>query len=360
LRSILDKVQERRQVMAKFVNGDLAVKDHLSGLDRQIDAYFLNLEDLQHSLCVSDTYENELATGQMFSDLKTQWHNFQNNVSFSEKSFTELMNQIIALYTHAADTSNLVLDPELDTYHVIHVTVAGLDTAASLDILRTNAWASVVSRSVTPDEKLKLVAEISKLEVSVDRLVSEIRATSSNNSYYNASRDSLRLALDTDMQNFLAAARRFIAILREHIIGINAPAMHQTSLADFSPQELDAAGAAAQGSLYRFLDTATAWEHQALSSRIHYYLSKENRVLAVVGLVLLFSSGLVVAIARSVTRPLNEAVLSLTTASKEILATTSDQASGAREQAAAVAETATTADEITQAAQQAAQRQQHG
>ena len=49
-------------------------------------------------------------------------------------------------------------------------------------------------------------------------------------------------------------------------------------------------------------------------------------------------------------------MLDLTSASQEILATTSEQASGAREQAAAVAETATTADEITQTAQQAAQR----
>jgi methyl-accepting chemotaxis protein len=58
----------------------------------------------------------------------------------------------------------------------------------------------------------------------------------------------------------------------------------------------------------------------------------------------------------SITRPLNEAVLNLTGASQEILATTTAQASGAREQAAAVSQTATTADEITQTAQQAAER----
>jgi methyl-accepting chemotaxis protein len=82
--------------------------------------------------------------------------------------------------------------------------------------------------------------------------------------------------------------------------------------------------------------------------------SAEMLIAIAVGLVLALGGGGWLTI--SITRPLNEAVLDLTSAGQQILATTTTQASGAREQAAAVSETATTADEITQTAQQAAER----
>jgi hypothetical protein len=82
--------------------------------------------------------------------------------------------------------------------------------------------------------------------------------------------------------------------------------------------------------------------------------SAEMLIAIAVGLVLALGGGAWLTI--SITRPLNEAVLNLTSASQEILATTTTHASGAREQAAAVSQTATTADEITQTAQQAAER----
>jgi methyl-accepting chemotaxis protein len=53
---------------------------------------------------------------------------------------------------------------------------------------------------------------------------------------------------------------------------------------------------------------------------------------------------------------IREAVSKLSTASAEILASTAQQASGAQEQAAAVAETVTTVDQVTQTVNQAAQR----
>jgi hypothetical protein len=94
----------------------------------------------------------------------------------------------------------------------------------------------------------------------------------------------------------------------------------------------------------------TSEANLALASRS----SAEMLIAMAFGLVLAIGGGAWLTI--SITRPLNEAVLNLTSAGQEILATTATQASGAREQAAAVSETATTANEITQTAQQAAQR----
>jgi methyl-accepting chemotaxis protein len=61
-------------------------------------------------------------------------------------------------------------------------------------------------------------------------------------------------------------------------------------------------------------------------------------------------------IVRSITSTIHEGVGQLTSASAEILASTSQQATGAQEQAAAVTQTMTTVDEVTQTAEQSAQR----
>ena len=82
--------------------------------------------------------------------------------------------------------------------------------------------------------------------------------------------------------------------------------------------------------------------------------SAEMLIAITLGLLVALGGGAWLTI--SITRPLNEAVLNLTSASQQILATTTTQATGAREQAAAVSQTATTADQITQTAQQAAER----
>lgn len=68
--------------------------------------------------------------------------------------------------------------------------------------------------------------------------------------------------------------------------------------------------------------------------------------LSVIGLALI----------RSISAPVQQAVYSLASSTAEILAGTSQQAAGMEEQAAAVAETVSTVDEITQTAEQANER----
>jgi methyl-accepting chemotaxis protein len=61
-------------------------------------------------------------------------------------------------------------------------------------------------------------------------------------------------------------------------------------------------------------------------------------------------------IGRSITKPVREAVAQLSSASMELLTSTTQQAAGAQEQGAAVTQTLTTVNEVTQTTEQAAQR----
>jgi methyl-accepting chemotaxis protein len=108
-----------------------------------------------------------------------------------------------------------------------------------------------------------------------------------------------------------------------------------------------------EGALLRQRDAeAERWNAEAAASaRATKYTVGVSALLAV---VLVSLAGFF--IVRSITLPIREGVGQLTSAGAEILASTTQQAAGAQEQAAAVAQAVTTVDEVTQTSEQAAQR----
>jgi methyl-accepting chemotaxis protein len=110
------------------------------------------------------------------------------------------------------------------------------------------------------------------------------------------------------------------------------------------------------GSIAEIEQMKVADGRNAIEANLSLARRYSTEMIAGIVLGLALALGIAGWLTLSITRPLNQAVLNLTSASEQILATTTEQVAGAREQAAAVTETATTADEITQTAQQAAQR----
>ena len=78
VRNVLDRLQQRRQMMVMSPTGGAASGPHLSQLDNQIDSFFGTLEGLQQKTCLSGTYANELDTTQMLSHLRSQWQELKN------------------------------------------------------------------------------------------------------------------------------------------------------------------------------------------------------------------------------------------------------------------------------------------
>jgi methyl-accepting chemotaxis protein len=354
LANMLDKVQQHRSFAAAFLAGDSPAREHLTVLEGQLDGYFSDLDSLEQASCIDTSYGDKLGTNHLLGDLKSHWQELRissPNIKPEaiDEAHTRFVNELLSLYSHVGDTSNLILDPDLDTYYIMDATLLKLpDAATRLADLVSYGRAAVIRKSVRPDEKANLIAQVSALEVNLQDTARNVNVAYKNNNYYSASRNTLKPMVDTDLQNYEAAAHRFVGIIRQKVINADLTAI---TLAEY-----DSAGGAALESLYRFYESAMSWEDKGLQARVGYYTWKRNKVLAIVGMILLLSIGLVTMIIRSITGPLTEAVLHLTSASQQILATTVQQAAGAREQAAAVSETATTADEITQTAQQAAQR----
>src|SRR5205823_3205605 len=108
------------------------------------------------------------------------------------------------------------------------------------------------------------------------------------------------------------------------------------------------------------VDEMRAAEHRLLKQRDEE--AKDNVALTrwtialATGIALFAVSALAFLIIRSIANPVRFAINQLSTASAEILASTTQQTSGAQEQAAAIAQTLSTVTEVAQTAEQSAQR----
>jgi methyl-accepting chemotaxis protein len=250
LANMLDKVQQHRGSTAALLAGDSAAKERLTTLESQMDGYFSDLDSLEQASCIDANYGDKLGTSHLLGDLKSHWQELKiGSLSIKpeaiDEAHTRFVNELLGLYSHVGDSSNLILDPDLDTYYMMDATLLKLpDAATRLADLVSYGRAAVIRKSVTPDEKSNLIAQVSALEVNLQDTARNVNVAYKNNSYYNTSRNTLKPMVDADLQKYEASAHRFVVMLHEKVINADLIAI--------TPAEYTAAGIAALESLYRF------------------------------------------------------------------------------------------------------------
>lgn len=118
VKEFLQDVQQHRGMMSAYLNGDESFAAKIADKQREISANeeVINIVDVEIGA--------QLKTTNKWSEIKRQWSvvramTEQGTPLQSFQLHTELAKQIILLISHAGDTSNLILDPDLDTYYLM-------------------------------------------------------------------------------------------------------------------------------------------------------------------------------------------------------------------------------------------------
>ncbi|VAX13197.1 hypothetical protein MNBD_GAMMA24-1957, partial [hydrothermal vent metagenome] len=118
VRQLLEHLPQHRGMAFAYLNGNESFRQKVIDKGKQIDADFLALEKQEQKL------GGELKTRQKFNVLKQNWQQLQSRsmqVSADEsfREHSKLVDQVLDLITHAADTSGLILDPALDSFYLM-------------------------------------------------------------------------------------------------------------------------------------------------------------------------------------------------------------------------------------------------
>jgi len=213
--------------------------------------------------------------------------------------YDDLVDIIQTMITHVGDMSNLILDPELDTYHLITATLIFLPKA-QVRLARVIATGrdALARRNASLAERMALATDAAFLEQEDrDQIKAHLyTALGENKNEFHGVLDSFQTHVPVALAEYAAATDRFISLTSQL-------ASRGSSAA--SVDEYIAAGVGAREASFALWDACVPELDNLLQARIAYYVRRRTTALLLSGLALLLAGLLAYRIATSLIHPLS-------------------------------------------------------
>lgn len=282
----------------------LATQGNKSALEstlKTVGENFAALEAVQNSVGadLQFTAEGLASRGRQHLALETvltKWNTLQKNPA-DQALYTALIGDIRGMIAHAGDTSNLILDPDLDSYYTMDVTLLALpQTQDRLNVIANTVY-TLLQRGTPLNEAEKLSigifasmlqeADLNRVKASLDTAFKE------DANFYGVS-ENFKPSVKPALEDYITATETLIATL-------NSLATGGTLSLDAFIQQVNAASATS----FVLWEKSVAALNVMLDVRLHDHTSYKINTLISTGVALLVSFGLFLTIVRGIVRPLH-------------------------------------------------------
>ncbi len=251
-------------------------------------------------------------------NLKAEWqdlkqHQAELRPEETERRHLHLIADVRMMITHAGDSSNLILDPDLDSYYLMDATLLALPQMQDrLATVMAYGETILENRSLTRAQQSQLAVFAALLKESdLDRAVSSTKtALTEDVNFYGVS-PSLQRRVPPVLQEFSAASENFIGLVSQ---------LSETGRPTISAADFVSAGARARQASFVLWKVATQESDVLLENRIDYYRSRRARSLFLTALALTAAVSFVTFITRSISRPLQRQAAELRDSNGALLA----------------------------------------
>jgi PAS domain S-box-containing protein len=322
LERLLDLVPEQRLNARRAAEGRVAPES--TARLQEIDAAFAAVEEVDRRIGRSLGFTPEgLAQrkreGCDVATLRAEWEKLRTerlashaSTAAQDAKYLKLIDGIRAMIAHAGDMSNLILDPDLDSYYLMDVTLMALpqtqDRLARVmadgeDLLQAKGDAIWQGR-------VTLATDLAFLKTDdLERIASSTEtALASGNPLYGE-HPTLHARLPKVTKAYVEAAAHFNDLTAK---------LQEGNTAGVTVAQYLAAGNAARGAAYRFWVVADEELNGILQGRINYYANRRTRSLGVAASALLAALCLVTFITRSISGPLKKHATQLKAMNQEL------------------------------------------
>lgn len=355
LEQLLELIPEH-QLLAARAEQDSQARIQLLTKQAQIDKAFDALENVDQKLGVALQFTDE-GLGKRnreharASKVSKEWQNLKaQQLSAKRQDTDEQYRQLVAtirtMIAHSGDISNLILDPDLDSYYLMDVTLCALPQSQ-------DRLAKIVSfgdellrrKAITSEECSQLAVYAAMLqEADVERVVGSVQNALTEDANFHESSETLHRNLPPALQTYVAANQRFIDLLRR-IAGQDK--------AEVGAEAFLAAGTSARDESFKLWNVTDAELDVLLHKRIADFRTARNQSLALTAVALLIAGALVVVLVRSIKRPLRAIAETLAgnagqvaSASNQVSSSSQSLAQGASQQAASLQETSASLEQM--------------
>ena len=260
------------------------------------------------------------------------------------EAHAHLLTDLRTMTAHAGDTSNLILDPDLDSSYAMDMTLLALpqtqQRTAGLLVWLQQAH----GRRLTAADRRHLAVTAAFLrEADRDRIVADAETSINADADSYGASETLSRTLKPAVATYAGAASAFADTLDA--------AVNKRGKADLAPAV--AAGLAAQQASLGLWRTTAGELDSLLQLRIRHHEAARLRALGVTGLAWAGALAIAFYISRSVSRPLAATARQLASSAQQVASTASQVsasalslARGASEQAASLEETSASLEEL--------------
>ncbi len=296
LRLLLEHMSEHRGLINALKNG-VNVQAKVDIDRNKIEEEIAKVEKVHIRLGES------LKVTKEWADLKRSWRKLLSDVdglsaneSFSRHS--QILENLQALILRVGDYSNLILDPDLDTYYLMDTTVIRLPVALErMSVLRGKGTGMIGRGVMTDDEWLEMTILLNRIEEYALNAVKSVETSFGNN-------DSLPEKMQNELDDFKSASLKFKATARKLIDNRN-------NLSVLNAEGFFDEGVESISSGYSLYDSALSNLDDLLALRVAKIETKRNIELAIVALVLMFVAWLTYTNVTNIVRPLKKLLVSV-------------------------------------------------
>ena len=251
-----------------------------------------------------------------------------------------LIKIVRMMITHLGDTSNLILDPDLDSFYLMDVSVVALPSAQERISTLVTIYNSLIKNGANDQEdKLALAIQNALFQQSdLDRIFSSIdTALNEDNNFYGKS-ESLQKNISVPLEKFKKSTGNFTKLLLS---------LKEEQLNKGDPKILEASNEALEDS-FGLWDTCSAELQVLLELRILKFQNDRLSSLMLSALALVISFFLVWYIGRG----LNNSFIQISGNSKKLITSSNNQKLVSKSMVANATETSAQANAIASAAEE--------
>ena len=290
LRELFERALRGRGLAARVEDGDIIVRPQLIQKHGQID------DALKELRAVDERLGGKLNTTTMLGVLEENWRFLRQRQAADKPEVNDTLNagflgEIGAMVSHVGDMSNLILDPDLDTYYLMDAALLKLPEAAGLGGVAASRLRFGVT-SVNPVIEMTRTALIS--HASLMRSNREATRRGLEVAFRNHRENTGRIALEKSLEDFESATDALIKTL--------IAAAGDNDRKSMLPEQYDELIDRQMRATFDLWDRAVAELDRLLQSRIDRLAQKRDNVQIFAGVMVAVVAYLLIAFYISVMR----------------------------------------------------------
>lgn len=240
LLNLLDEIADFQVAALRKQNGDTEAEKDMQAGSASIDALFADLNKIQQEIGVNlgVTVENLSAHNRPDvtpAALLTLWKAIKSNPS-NETAFQDILGNLTILIEHIGDNSNMVLDPELDSYYLADLSVNTLPaTLKKLADIKSQTYAHLIQNEGTLSKKDRINNDVNVTilrEQLLAKTQTSIATSIESDAQSNGVSASLKKNLEPALATYEQGAKEILAAMESIAQGESMEGAHFVDIAD--------------------------------------------------------------------------------------------------------------------------------